>query len=218
MNKRATLKIGRKSLREELLYAFHVIFHPFDGFWDLKHERRGSVKSATVILLVTVLAFFYQSIGSGYAAKQSDASTLSVVGTVVSVVLPLGLFAVANWCFTTLFEGEGSLKDIYVACCYALTPLPGFVVLSTILSNFVVTSEMGIVNLLTTVAFAWMGLLIFFGMMITHDYSIFKNILTMIATVVGMMFLMFIGLLFTTLIAAVIKFFRDIATEIAFRM
>ena len=28
----------KRTLKEELLYAFHVIYHPFDGFWDLKHE------------------------------------------------------------------------------------------------------------------------------------------------------------------------------------
>ena len=218
VNARAALKIGRKSLREELLYAFHVIFHPFDGFWDLKHERRGSVRSATVILMVTVLAFFYRSVGYGYAASPDDANTLSILGTIAAVIMPLGLFAVANWCFTTLFEGEGSLKDIYIACCYSLTPLPVFIILETVLSNFIVSTEVGVVNLLYTVAMLWMGLLLFFGMMITHDYSIFKNILTTIATIIGMMFLMFVGLLFVTLMAQVWNFFSNIAVELAFRM
>ena len=132
--------------------------------------------------------------------------------------MPLGLFAVANWCFTTLFEGEGSLKDIYIACCYSLTPLPVFIILETVLSNFIVSTEVGIVNLLYTVAMLWMGLLLFFGMMITHDYSIFKNILTTIATIIGMLFLMFVGLLFVTLMAQVWNFFSNIAVELAFRM
>ena len=217
VNARAALKIGRKSLREELLYAFHVIFHPFDGFWDLKHERRGSVRSATIILMVTVLAFFYRSVGYGYVAKPNDANALSILGTIASVIMPLGLFAVANWCFTTLFEGEGSLKDIYVACCYSLTPLPVFIILETVLSNFIVDTEIGIVNLLYTVAMLWMGLLIFFGMMITHDYSIFKNIITIIATIIGMMFLMFVGLLFVALMGRMWSFIRNIAVELAFR-
>ncbi|MBR6052640.1 MAG: YIP1 family protein, partial [Clostridia bacterium] len=217
VNARAALKIGRKSLREELIYAFHVIFHPFDGFWDLKHERRGSVRSATIILLITVLAFFYRSVGYGYVAKPNDADALSILGTVAAVIMPLGLFAVANWCFTTLFEGEGSLKDIYVACCYSLTPLPMFIILETVLSNFILKSETGIINLLYTVAMLWMGLLIFFGMMITHDYSIFKNIITLIATIIGMMFLMFVGLLFVALMGRMWSFIRNIAVELAFR-
>ncbi|MBQ6262397.1 MAG: YIP1 family protein [Clostridia bacterium] len=217
VNARAALKVGRKSLREELIYAFHVIFHPFDGFWDLKHERRGSVRSATIILLITVLAFFYRSVGYGYVAAPKDADALSILGTVAAVIMPLALFAIANWCFTTLFEGEGSLKDIYVACCYSLTPLPVFIILETILSNFIVSTETGIVQLLYTVAMLWMGLLLFFGMMITHDYTIFKNIITIIATIIGMMFLMFVGLLFVALIGRMWSFIRNIVVELAFR-
>ena len=218
VNKRAALKIGRRSLKEELLYAFHVIFHPFDGFWDLKHEKRGSVKSATIILMVTVLAFFYKTIGSGYIINQSNTTTQNVVGTILAVILPLALWAIANWCLTTLFDGEGSMKDIYIACCYSLTPLPLFMIPLTIFSNFIVADEKGIIEIISTIAFIWLGLLVFFGMMITHDYSPFKSILTSLGTIVGMMFLMFLGLLFTTLMAKIIKFVTDIATEIGFRL
>ncbi|MBQ3900132.1 MAG: YIP1 family protein [Clostridia bacterium] len=218
VNKRASLKIGRRSLKEELLYAFHVIFHPFDGFWDLKHEKRGSVKSATIILMITVLAFFYRSIGSGYIINQSNTKAQNVVGTILAVILPLALWAIANWCLTTLFDGEGSMKDIYIACCYALTPLPMFMIPLTIFSNFIVKDEAGIINIISTIAFLWLGLLVFFGMMVTHDYSPFKSILTSLGTIVGMMFLMFLGLLFTTLMSQIIKFVTNIATEIGFRL
>ncbi len=218
VNKRASLKIGRRSLKEELLYAFHVIFHPFDGFWDLKHEKRGSVKSATIILLITVLSFFYKSIGSGYIINQSNATTQNVVGTIFAVILPLALWAIANWCLTTLFDGEGSMKDIYIACCYSLTPLPMFMIPLTIFSNFIVDDEKGIITIVSTIAFLWLGLLVFFGMMVTHDYTPFKSILTSIGTIVGMMFLMFLGLLFTMLMTQILKFVTNIATEISFRM
>ena len=218
VNKRASLKIGRRSLKEELLYAFHVIFHPFDGFWDLKHEKRGSVKSATIILMITVLAFFYKSIGSGYIINQSNTKAQNVVGTILAVILPLALWAVANWCLTTLFDGEGSMKDIYIACCYSLTPLPMFMIPLTIFSNFILQDEKGIIQIISTIAFLWLGLLVFFGMMVTHDYTPFKSILTSLGTIVGMMFLMFLGLLFTTLMSQIIKFVTNIATEIGFRL
>ena len=88
----------------------------------------------------------------------------------------------------------------------------------TIFSNFIVADEKGIIEIISTIAFIWLGLLVFFGMMITHDYSPFKSILTSLGTIVGMMFLMFLGLLFTTLMAKIIKFVTDIATEIGFRL
>ena len=58
-NKATSLKVGRKTYGEEMLYICHLVFHPFDGFWDLKHERRGSVRAASTILGVTIIAFFY---------------------------------------------------------------------------------------------------------------------------------------------------------------
>lgn len=35
-----------------LRYALYVIFHPFDGFWDIKHEQRGTATAATIILFL----------------------------------------------------------------------------------------------------------------------------------------------------------------------
>ena len=218
VNRRATLKIGRRSLKEEVLYAFHVIFHPFDGFWDLKHERRGSVKSAFVLLLFTIAAFFYKSIGTAYIHNPSDAGYMSIIGNITAVVVPLLLWVIANWCFTTLFEGEGSMKDIFIATCYSLTPLPLLMIPAVFLTNFLTLDEAGIVSMLNGFAFLWMGILLVFGTMITHDYSLGKNILTCIVTVVGMAFIMFIVILFSTLMSQIVGFISNIAVELSFRM
>lgn len=218
VNKRTALKVGRKSLKEELLYAFHVILHPFDGFWDLKHEQRGSVRSAFIILLLTVVVYFYNSIGQGYIFNPRPSTTMNVFGAISAVVVPLLLWVVANWCLTTLFEGEGSMKDIFVAACYCLTPLILLILPSTILSNFLTLNEGGVITLLASLGYIWMGLLLFIAMMVTHDYSVGKNILTCIATIVGMAFIMFIGILFSSLIGKIISFVTNIVEEINYRL
>lgn len=218
VNKRTALKVGRKSLKEELLYAFHVILHPFDGFWDLKHEQRGSVRSAFVILLITIIVYFYNSIGTGYIFNPRPSTTFNIMGAISAVVAPLLLWVVANWCLTTLFEGEGSMKDIFVACCYCLTPLPLLILPATIASNFLTANEAGLVNLLSSLAYIWLGLLVFFAMMVTHDYSVGKNILTCVATIVGMAFIMFLGILFSSLMAKIVSFVTNIIEEINYRL
>lgn len=218
VNKRTALKVGRKSLKEELLYAFYTIFHPFDAFWDLKHEQRGSIRSAFVILLTTVIVYFYNSIGTGYIFNPRPSTTLNIMGAISAVVVPLLLWVIANWCLTTLFDGEGSMKDIFVACCYCLTPLPILILPATIASNFLTSNEGGIITLLSSLAYMWMGLLVFFAMMVTHDYSIGKNILTCIATIVGMAFIMFIGVLFSSLMAKIVSFVTNIIDEISYRL
>ncbi len=217
VNTRAALKVGRKSLKEELLYAFHVIFHPFDGFWDLKHEKRGSIRSALTILIITVVVYFYNSIGKGWIFNP-HITYANVFGSVTAVVAPLLLWVIANWCLTTLFEGEGTMSDIFIACCYCLTPLILLVFPSTLLSNVMLQSEQSVLTLMNTLAYIWLGILLVIAMMSTHDYSVGKNILTCISTIVGMAFLMFLGILFTSLIGKIIMFIIQIVEEIMYRL
>ena len=217
VNKKTQLKKGRKTFKEELLYASHLIIHPFDGFWDLKHEQRGSVRAALVWLAVAILTFFYQDVGPGYIFDpRQDSSTILV--QVAAVAVPVILWTVANWCLTTLFDGEGSLKDIFVATCYALVPIPILIIPSVLYSNVALANEATVVNLLVTFAFVWAGLLIFFGMMVTHDYTFGKNVLTCLGTILGMAIIMFIGVLFSALLAKIVSFISSIVTEVSFRM
>ena len=47
-------KINKPALtryKESLRYALYVMTHPFDGFWDLTHEKRGSIAAANTILI-----------------------------------------------------------------------------------------------------------------------------------------------------------------------
>ena len=216
-NKATSLKVGRKTYVEELLYMFHLVFHPFDGFWDLKHEKRGSVRAASTILGVTIIAFFYQAIGQGYLFNpRGDYST--VVLQVLAVLVPVLLWIVANWCLTTLFDGEGSFRDIYIATCYSLAPLPLFIILSTILSNVFTESEGAMVTLLIAIGYIWVGLLLFFGMAITHDYTNGKNVITTLGTIAAMAIIMFLAILFSSLVIKMVTFVIAIISEIGNRI
>ncbi len=216
INKEAQLVVGKKTFKQEILYGFHLIFHPFDGYWDLKHEQRGSVRASVVIIAVTVVAFYYQSIGTGYYYNPQG-TYMSIFAQAMSVLIPLLLFVIANWCFTTLFDGEGSLKDIFISASYALFPVPAFVIVSTILTNVLVGDEGQITSMLVTLAFIWMGFLMILGMQVTHDYSMGKNILTIIMTIVGMVFIMFIALLFISLVSKMIALVTTIISEVSYR-
>ena len=218
-NKAVSLKVGQKTYGEEMLYVFHLIFHPFDGFWDLKHEKRGSVRAAATILGITVLAFFYQSVGTGYMFN-TRGNYSSIFSQIISVVVPVALWVVGNWCLTTLFDGEGSMKDIFVASCYSLAPLPLFVVVSTVLTNILTNSdsEGNIVSLLVTIGYIWVAILLFFGMAVTHDYSTGKNFITILGTILAMCVIMFIVILFSSLVMKMASFLISITQELINRL
>ena len=216
-NKRVSTMSGKRTYAQEIMFVFHVIFHPFDGFWDLKHEKRGSVRGALTILGATILVFYYQAIGRGYIMNAKE-EYASAGGVVIGILVPLFLWIISNWCLTTLFEGEGSLKDIFIATCYSLAPLAIILVPVTIASNFIIASEVGLITLFSTIAYIWTGILIFFGTMITHDYAMGKNVITTVGTILGMVVIMFIAILFSTLLGKLVGFVTNIVTEIQFRM
>ena len=217
VNKRvATDGKARKTFGQELLYGFYVIFHPFDGFYDLKHEHRGSVRASIVFVALTIVTFFYQGIGQGYVMNPTGNSP-TLWAQCISVLAPLFLFILANWCLTTLFEGEGSFKDIFISASYSLLPLILLNIPATLCSNWVTTTEAEIVSFVGTLSFIWTFILLFFGTMVTHDYSMGKNFITILGTVVAMACIVFIVLLFSMLLSKLVSLFTNIVTELQYR-
>lgn len=217
VNRRVATSGEKKKLSHELWYVFHLLFHPFDGFWDLKHEKRGSVRASLIFLALTVLAFMYNGIGQSFIYTPHK-SMVNLFMQFASVLLPILLWVAANWCLTTLMEGEGSAKDIFVATCYSIVPIPMLIIPSTLLTNVLTQGESGFVSLLNGVMWVWVAMLIFFGCMVTHDYSLGKNVITCIATIVGMCVIMFLGVLFSMLVTKMVMFVSNIITEISYRM
>jgi hypothetical protein len=166
---------------------------------------------------LTIVAFFYQGIGQGYVMNPTGTTT-TIWAQAISILVPLFLFVLANWCLTTLMEGEGSFKDIFIASSYSLMPLILLIIPATLGSNWVSTTEVAIVEMVTTIAFVWVALLLFFGTMITHDYSLFKNLITIVGTVVAMAFIVFLVLLFSMLLAKLVGLVSNIITEIQYRV
>ena len=218
INKRVSVSGKTRTFKDELYYVFHLMFHPMDGFWDLKHEKRGSVRGALVFLVITVVALFYRAIGSGYVMNPQGTGTANIFMQILVVFVPVLLFVVANWCLTTLFEGEGSFKDIFIATGYSVLPIAITTIPVTLFSNFVVAEELNILSLIAVIGFIWTGMLLFFGTMVTHDYTMGKNFVTVLGTIVGMAFIMFIAVLFTSLVMDMVTFVSGIVSEINYRL
>ncbi len=207
----------KRSWWEQVVYAFHIIFHPFDGFWDMKHEKRGGIKGALTVLGFVLFGFVYYALGQSFIFDPYQKGVNFLV-EIVSILLPLLLWVVANWCLTTLYDGEGSFKDIVVASCYSLLPLPILMIPATLLTNVLSGDEVGIVSLIVSIGYIWAFGLLFFGTMVIHDYTLSKNIIMVVSTVVGMAFIMFMGVLFSGLVTKLFSFVFNIYTELSLRI
>lgn len=201
-----------------LLYAKHVIFHPYDGFWDLKHEKRGSLSAAlTIVGLVAVTHVVIRQY-TGFIFNPRDLSRLNVLVELLSVLVPFFLWAVVNWALTTLMDGKGTLRDIVIATAYALVPFVLINLPLTWVSNYLTMEEGMFYHFFRIAAVLWSAYLVFIGMAVTHDYEKGKNFWTCVLTIVGIGVVLFIGLLFIHVINVVIGFISSVYAELVLRL
>lgn len=198
-------------------FAKYCMFHPFDGYWDLKREKRGDMKTALTILVMFTICYAVRTQFSGYVVTKTISSEVNVIYSVVLILLPILFWIISNWCFSTLMEGEGTFKDIFMVTCYAMKP---YVVLSIpllILSHVLTLEEAMFYTVLNTVCWIWMLGLFFFGMMVTHNYSLGKGIVTAILSIVGILIIIFLLLLVVSIVQGMYDYFYGIVKELAFR-
>ncbi|GHV38542.1 hypothetical protein FACS189490_00660 [Clostridia bacterium] len=202
----------------ELKFSLRVTVRPFDGFWDLKHEKRGSIRAAVCIVLLTLLTTLahYQFAGF-FFVKTYERDNVNILQEALVIIVPFALWVISNWCFTTLMEGDGSMRDIFIATAYALVPMIIVNLPLVFISNVVTLEEGAFISVLKGVALVWSGFLIFSGTLVTHQYTIGKGILTILITIVGMGIILFLSLLVVTLLQQVLSFFVMIYQEIGIR-
>ena len=214
-----TFKSKLLRLLHSLKYSFYVIFHPFDGFYELKHRKRGSLPAASVILICVTITYTLMRQYTGFLFNHNDPSQLNIIVELASVLLPFGLWVGVNWAFTTLMTGKGTLKDIIIASAYALVPIVLVNLPLIVVSNYLILEEGTFYNLFLSLAVMWSGVLMFIGaVMITHDYGFGKSILTTILILVGMVFTIFLGLVLMNLLELVARFANEVFTEITYRI
>lgn len=205
-------------MASQLKYAFYILTHPFDGFYDLKHEKRGSLKAALLLYALTALTALLRQQFSEYLFNPYADKGQNVLAVIVLAIGPYLLWCVSNWCLTSLMDGEGGMKDMIIATGYALLPLI-FANLLYIGFSWVLVEEEGYyILLLDGLGTLWTILWVFFGMMVTQQYAFGKSLATAILSIVGMGLILFVLLLLFYLAQQVYSFAFDLFTEIEFRV
>lgn len=199
-------------------YAFHIIFHPFDGYWDMRYEKRGNLISTFIVYALFIESMLVKEQYSGFLMFDFNPRTYNVFRSLITIVIPILLWCVSNWSFTALTDGDGRFVDIVMATGYALLPVTITNYIGTLLSNVVIENEADFVNMVFAIGTLWSGFLIFCAMATIHQFTVKKTIFTIIITIFGMFFIVFLALLFGSIIDKLISFITGLITEIELRI
>jgi hypothetical protein len=204
-------------LGKTLKYAFYVSTHPLDGFWDLTHEKRGSIAAANVIISLAVILEVMRITLTNFQFITVNMEFFNSIIVVMRILLPVGLWTLANWGLTTLMDGKGRMSEIYMGICYALTPYVIINAFLIVLSHLITFEEGAVYWVLVSFAALWTGILILAAMMMIHDYSIIKTLLSSFLTIVGMGVIVFVFVIFFSLVSDAVAYFISLYRELLFR-
>jgi hypothetical protein len=215
--------VARASRRKKPVYAggrarwkypLTCMFHPIDGFADLKDEKSGSKGLAAILLLLFFAVCVIGRRLTGFAFNPIRTDRLNIGVVFISTVGLLVIFAVCNWAVTTISDGKGRLQEIIIFLAYALLPYILLTPVAVLLSNMLTLSDGAFYTAIRYISFGWSGLNAVLALREVHSFSLKKTLLTLLLTGLGLLVVVVIAAILYSVAGQFISFFTAIVTEI----
>lgn len=196
VDKKKVIRTKRKALGQKLKkvpvigeigYAFKCTKHPIDRYYDIRVGKNGSPLAALIIYVVFFGVYMLYQTSKGFIYQYTDVEDMDMGAVVVGFFAILILFIICNYLVTSITDGDGTLKQVFMIPAYGLMPAM-FSMLITIGMSYVLTyNESFILTVIMVIGIGWTVAVIFEGLSTVHDYDFKKMVLSLIITVVFML-------------------------------
>ncbi len=198
-------------------YPFYNLLHPSDGMSEMRYNKKESLPLAILFMVLwymsaVIIRQYEDYIFNG--TNKNDINIFMIFATTVGIVL---IGCVANWAITTLVDGKGTFKNIFIYCSYAFIPSTVAALIVTFISHYMIKNEAVFVQAILLIGYAWTAILLFIGMMNVHDFTFKKAVLMTILTAIGMLLIVFLLMLLTVLYSQVATFVTTIMYELFYK-
>jgi len=187
---------------------------PLDSCYEAKVNQRVSILSGIIFLVGLMVIYIVHLLFTGMIFRTTAIEDMVFIEEIVKVLIPIVTFVFANYLTSSLMEGEGRLKSIFINTLGALTPVYVILPILVILSNVLTLNEGFIYYFGFTVMFIWLFILLFFMIKDTHNFSVKETILNIILTAFIMIIMIIVAVMFYMMIMQVIDFVTSIIKEV----
>lgn len=198
-------------------WPFYIMVHPFEGFEDLRWKKAYSMRVSMVIVVLFFIISVCEQLMTGFLFNRHYVKIFNIVPIIIQTLVLFFTWVVGNWALCTLFDGEGTMKNICANTAYALVPMLIGKVINIILSNCLQNSEGAFIVFVSYLTLLWTAILLISGMRTVHQYSIPKTLLFMLITIFAMVVIIILLVLLVSLFQQVYVFVYSIYTELLYR-
>ena len=136
-------------------FVKHVITHPFEGFEDLRWKKAGSMGIAIFVVCMLFVQQVAYSRLYGFQYYSDYDKIFNIVPYIFKSFIIFGTWVVANWAMCTLFDGEGTMKNIFINSAYALIPYIAGYLIGTVMSHFLIKDEYVFIQTIEIIGTCW---------------------------------------------------------------
>lgn len=206
------------TVKEKLYYLKYSIFHPFDAFYEIRFRGKGSGLLAILILVLFSVLQCVSYQYTGFIINLNELAAINSLSIFVTCMLVFTLAIVSNWTITTLLNGKGNMTNILTVVAYSMVPTLCVLAFQVFASNFIILEEAMIVYVITGCGIVWSAFMMIAGLCVIHEYGFGKTLIAILLTVVAAAIIVFIGVLFFTLIEQMVTFLVSVGKEIMRRL
>ena len=204
-------------MNDDLRLTRHVIGHPLDTYQDIKHLKKSSWLTATLLYLTVLVASVFEIYTTGFIFQTVNLNQFHLLIHAATLLGGIAIFIFSNYLVATITNGEGFFKDVYVSTAHALIPYIILTPILAIISNALTYNEWIVYQLLDGLRFIWSGALIVLMIKEVHNYDVKALLKNIFLTFFTMVMLVLIGFLMYVLTAQLWNYVESIIQEVILR-
>ena len=190
--------------------------HPIDSAYEVQVGRAGSVLSATVVFLLFYVVFVLYQLASGFLFSY-NADEYSMLNTFMYLGAIIILFIAGHFFISSIQDGTGSLRSIYIVTAYSLSPAVILLPILTVILNALTYNEIFVQQMVMTVIVIWAFSALVTSLIQIHNYTLKQLVKNLLLTLFFMLVAVLVLSLSYLLVKQIFTFAGQIITEVSLR-
>lgn len=207
-------RVSNVKIIREYTDMFRIARHPEDGFYDLKKKKKGSFRGALLIFATLFISYMIFLTSKGFIYQTVEVADIDFFSVVFGFFAIIFVSIICNHLVTSITDGNGTLKDIFVLIMYSLAPIIIGLISIVILSHFLTDSEAFFLDVILILCAGWSVILIGMGMMEIQGYSFKQLIVSLLLTFLLVVIIILVLLIVFVLSSELINFIKIIFQEV----
>lgn len=204
-------------MKEQLSFIKDILIRPSEAFWEMKREGRGNFWMAIGCVALLIFNRIFARQATSFLFNY-EVTPLNILAESRNILVVAVLFCLACWAVTALLDGESTMKNVIMMFGYATLPISLVGIPVTVFTNIATYNESVFIDFFHFFGMAWCVFILFMGLMSLNQYSALKTLGVTIVILITAGIIVFVYILFFTIISQLLGFVMALYKELMLRL